>query len=95
MLHFTVKRSHLLTISGESSLDPQVAEILSNITNFSYNTARGFLHWDYGDGILTGTVSYSIDSEQFDKIQRLIKNSNPTTFAEIQDFLLWLENTPH
>jgi hypothetical protein len=80
--------SYIRSISGESSLDPQVAEILSNITNFSYNTVRGFLHWDYGDGILTGTVSYSIDSEQFDKIQRLIKNSNPTTFAEIQDFLL-------
>jgi hypothetical protein len=80
--------SYIRSLSGESSLAPQVVEILSNINNFSYNTARGFFHWDYGDGILTGTVSHSIDSEQFDKIQRLIKNSKPTTFAEIQDFLL-------
>jgi hypothetical protein len=82
--------SYIRSLSGESSLDPQVVEILSNINNFSCNTDRGFLHWDYGDGILTGTVSHSIDSEQFEKIQRLVKNANPTptTFAEIQDFLL-------
>jgi hypothetical protein len=80
--------SYIRSLSGASTLDPQVAKILSNIKKFSYNTDRGFLHWDYGDGILTGTVSHSIDSEQFEKIQRLVKNANPTTFAEIQDFLL-------
>jgi hypothetical protein len=80
--------SYIRSLGDELSIDPQVAIILSNVTGFTYNVSKGFLCWDYGDGIFTGTVTHRIDSEQFDKIQRLLKQCKPTSFAALQDFLL-------
>lgn len=80
--------SYIRSLGEELSIDPQVAIILSNIKDFTYNVSKGFLFWDYGGGIFTGTVTHRIDSESFGKIQRLVKQFKPTSFADIQDFLL-------
>jgi hypothetical protein len=80
--------SYIRSLGGELSIDPQVANILSNIKDFTHGVSKGFLYWDYGGGIFTGTVTHRIDSEQFGKIQRLLKQCKPTSFAALQDFLL-------
>jgi hypothetical protein len=80
--------SYIRSLGEELSIDPQVAIILSNIKDFTYNVSKGFLSWDYGGGIFTGTVTHRIDSESFGKLQRLVKQFKPTSFADIQDFLL-------
>jgi hypothetical protein len=80
--------SYIRSLSDEVSIDPEVAIILSNVKDFGYTVSKGFLSWDYGSGIFTGTVTSRIDSEQFEKIQRLLKQHHPTTFAGLRDFLL-------
>ncbi len=83
----SVSPNYIRSLSHNLTIDSEVARVLNSINNFTYNTDKGFLHWNYGDGIFTGTVSYSIDSEQFGKIQRLLKTICPQTFVELHDFL--------
>jgi len=65
---------------------------LADVTNvqkgLSYNLTKGFLHWEYGDGLDEGTLPYSIDSEKFKRFQELLKRKNPTSFEEIEAFLI-------
>jgi hypothetical protein len=80
--------SYIRSLSDEVSIDPEVAIMLRNVEDFDYTISKGFLSWDYGKGIFTGTVSHRIGSTQFEKIQRLLKQHHPTTFAGLRDFLL-------
>jgi hypothetical protein len=80
--------SYIRSLGNEVSIDPEVAAMLSNVKNFAYTVSKGFLSWDYGGGLFTGTVTHRIDSEQFEKIQRLLKQHHPTTFTDLRDFLL-------
>lgn len=69
-------------------LDPDVSEILSNIADFSYNLAKGFLHWQYGNKIEQGTIPHRIGDEQFNRFQARIKAHRPETFDALE-VLLW------
>lgn len=80
--------SFIRSFSQEWQLDPEVESILSKIEGLSYNLTKGFLHWEYGDGLDEGTLPYSIDSEKFKRFQELLKRNNPTSFEEIEAFLI-------
>lgn len=80
--------SYIRSFSQELQLDPQVENILSNIDNFSYNLTKGFLHWSYRDGLEEGTLPYSIDNDRFRRFQELIKKNNPTSFEQLEAFLI-------
>ena len=80
--------SFIRSFSREWSLDPEVETILASIEGFSYNLAKGFLHWKYLDGLDQGTLPYSIDTEAFGKFQTLIKRDVPTSFEALEGFLI-------
>ncbi|OCR01260.1 hypothetical protein BCD67_25695 [Oscillatoriales cyanobacterium USR001] len=80
--------SYICSFSQERQLDPQVENILSNIDNFSYNLTKGFLHWSYRDGLEEGTLPYSIDTDRFRQFQQLIEKNNPTSFEQLEVFLI-------
>ncbi|HEY9863118.1 MAG TPA: hypothetical protein V6D21_02965 [Candidatus Obscuribacterales bacterium] len=80
--------SYIRSFSQEWRLDPDVENILSNIDNFSYNLNKGFLHWNYANELDKGTLPYSIDTEQFQRFQELIKKSEPTSFEQLEVFLI-------
>lgn len=69
------------------ALDQDVEKILSSIEDFKYNLAKGFLHWDYADGLQTGTPPFSIDTEEFRRLQERIKDCRPATFEELEKLL--------
>lgn len=68
-------------------LDSEVAGILSNIANFSYNLSKGFLHWQYGNSIEQGTIPNRIGHPSFNRFQQRIKASRPKTFEELEILL--------
>jgi hypothetical protein len=68
-------------------LDPEVADILSKIADFSYNLAKGFLHWQFGNNIDQGTIQYRIGHPDFNRFQERVKASNPKTFEELEILL--------
>lgn len=80
--------SFIRSFNQERQLDPDVENILSKIEDFSYNLARGFLHWKYRDGLEEGTLTYSMDTERFMRFQELLKKQSPTTFEELEGFLI-------
>lgn len=80
--------SFIRSFSQEWQLDPEVENILSKIQGLSYNLTKGFLHWEYGDGLDTGTLPYSIDSDKFRRFQELLKRNNPSSFEELEAFLI-------
>jgi hypothetical protein len=80
--------SFIRSFSQQWQLDPEVESILSNIEGLSYNLTKGFLHWEYGDGLDEGTLPYSIDSDKFRRFQALLKRNNPTSFEELEAFLI-------
>ncbi|MGD1861300.1 MAG: hypothetical protein ACFB0E_15185 [Leptolyngbyaceae cyanobacterium] len=69
------------------ALESEVENILSHIEDFKYNLAKGFLHWDYADGLQSGTQPYSIETEEFRRLQERIKDCHPTTFEELENLL--------
>ncbi len=69
-------------------LDPEVEKILDRIQNFTYNLTKGFLHWQFRGGLTEGTLPYSIETEKFERFQDLIKRQRPTTFEELESFLI-------
>ena len=68
-------------------LDPEVASILSDITNFSYSLSKGFLHWRYSDNVDQGTIPNRIGHPSFNRFQERIKASKPETFEEFEVLL--------
>lgn len=75
------------SFATDYELDPKVAKILSDIENLTYNLAKGFLHWDYANGLSSGTPPYSIETEAFNRLQERIKALNPKTFEELEPLL--------
>jgi hypothetical protein len=63
--------SYIRSFGEEIYLEPAVTEVLSNIADFTFHVSRGFLHWEYRNGTLAGTVSYRVGSEQFKQVERL------------------------
>lgn len=80
--------SFIRSFSQEWQLDPEVENILSKIQDFQYNLTKGFLNWEFKNGLDQGTLPYSIDTEQFRRFQELIKRKQPTCFDELEGFLI-------
>jgi hypothetical protein len=80
--------SYIRSFSQQLQLDPTVENILNEIPNFSYNLTKGFLHWEYGNGLEQGTLPYSIDSKKFNRFEAIVKKNQPTSFEEIEPFLI-------
>jgi hypothetical protein len=79
--------SFIRSFEDTPSLDPEVADILSKIADFSYNLAKGFLHWQFGNNIDQGTIQYRIGHPAFNRFQERIKTSKPKTFEEFEILL--------
>ena len=75
------------SLQPDLDLDPDVKEILKNIEDFEYNLAKGFLHWDYANGLQSGTPPYSLETDAFCRLQERIKDRRPTTFEELENLL--------
>lgn len=73
---------------AEPEIDAEVVTILSQISDFTYTLTKGFLHWQYGGGIDQGVLHYSCETEAFKRFQELIKKYAPTSFEELEGFLL-------
>ena len=58
------------------------------IENFTYNLTKGFFHWEYGGGLDEGTLPYSIETDKFERFQKLIKRNKPTSFEDLEAFLI-------
>lgn len=80
--------SYIRSFSKEWNLDLEVEEILSKIPDFQYNLTKGFLHWEFKNGLEEGTLPYSFDTEQFRKFQEFIKRSKPTCFEKLEGVLI-------
>lgn len=80
--------SYIRSFKSEWQLDAEVEKILSEIHGFTYNLTRGFLHWRFQHGLDEGTLSYSIETERFRRFQELIKKNSPTSFEELEIFLI-------
>ena len=80
--------SYIRVLSQEWEIDPDVKQILDNVANFSYNTAKGFLHWQYGGGLEEGTLPYSCITPQFKQLESLIKRQKPTSYEDLEVFLI-------
>ena len=80
--------SYIRSFQAELQLDPEVRDIFDKIDGFTYNLTRGFLQWEYFDGLNEGTISYSIETTRFQKLQELIKKNHPTSFDELEVFLI-------
>ncbi|KJH69608.1 hypothetical protein [Aliterella atlantica] len=79
---------YIRSFSQELQLDSEVTQILGKIPDFQYNLTKGFLHWEFKNGLMEGDLSHSIETPQFRKIQELIKTKRPTCFEELEDFLI-------
>lgn len=80
--------SYIRSFQAGLDLDPEVKRILSNIDSFTYTISRGFLCWQFQDGLEEGILSYSLETERFQKFQQLIKKNQPTSFEELEVFLI-------
>ncbi len=80
--------SYIRSFLPPQDLDPEVKEILDQIEHFTYNLDKGFFHWEYAEGLDSGTFPQSIETEQFRRFQNWIKQNQPTTFDEIESLLV-------
>lgn len=80
--------SYIRALSGQYELDQDVKHILDSINNFSYNLAKGFFHWQFGEGLEKGTLSYSCDTPRFQQFESLIKREKPTSYEALEVFLI-------
>ena len=80
--------SYIRSFGQQMQIDSEVANILNEIDNFTYNLTKGFLHWEYADGLEEGTLPYSTETDKFKKFQELIKKNKPTSFEDIEAFLI-------
>ncbi len=78
---------YIRSFTTNLELEPQFEKILRNIEDLEYNLAKGFLHWDYADGLQYGTQPYSIETDAFRRLQERIIHHNPRTFEELEPLL--------
>lgn len=62
--------------------------ILNNIKDFTYNTDRGFLDWNYKAGLETGILPYSCVTEKFEKFEKILAEQHPLDFNSLEPFLI-------
>ncbi|NJM76538.1 MAG: hypothetical protein HC852_13060 [Acaryochloridaceae cyanobacterium RU_4_10] len=80
--------SYIRTFSSQWRIDLDVKQILDSIDNFSYNLAKGFFHWQFGNGLEEGTLSYNCETERFKQFEALIKREKPTSYEDLEVFLI-------
>jgi hypothetical protein len=80
--------SYIRSLAKDIPLDPLVKKILDNIPDFTYSLTKGFLKWNYLDGLQKGTLPYSQDDQRFESFQRLLKRDQPTDFDKLEVFLV-------
>ncbi len=80
--------SYIRCFQSNLQLDPEVERILSNIEDFTYEVTKGFLCWDFQNGLEEGILSYSLESDKFQKFQELLKKNCPNSFDELEVFLI-------
>lgn len=68
----------------EVQLTSEVKTILDQIDSFTYSISRGFLQWQFANGLEEGTLPYSCETENFRRFQERIKRTRPTTFEELE-----------
>ena len=84
----TCQPSFIRSFKSDESfvLEPELISILQSINGFTYLISRGFFHWEYS-GAMDGTYPFSLDSEEFQKLQKRIIQINPTTFDDLENLL--------
>ena len=80
--------SYIRSFGQQTQIDPEVTNILDGIENFTYNLTKGFFHWEYGGGLNEGTLPYSSETDKFERFQKLIKRNKPTSFEDLEAFLI-------
>jgi hypothetical protein len=79
-----------LSLDKSFALASKVVFILQSIDGFTYELSKGFFHWQYQVGTVVymdGTYPFSLDSEEFQKFQKLIMQLNPNAFDELENLL--------
>ncbi len=69
-------------------LGAETKEILDSIQDFTYNFSKGFLHWEFKNGLGRGTLPYSCDTAKFANFQKLVRRDRPKSFEELESFLI-------
>jgi hypothetical protein len=82
-----VSPCYIRSFKQDLQLDAEVVKILAEIENFTYNLAKGFFHWQYLGGLQEGTPPFSIETEDFQRLQDRIKRQRPTTFEALEMLL--------
>lgn len=70
--------------SQDVQIDPEVKKILAKIQGFTYSISKGFLQWQFANGLEEGTLPYSIETENFRRFQERVKQNKPRTFDELE-----------
>jgi hypothetical protein len=70
--------------SQDVQIDPEVKKILAKIQGFTYSISKGFLQWQFANGLEEGTLPYSIETENFRRFQERVKQNQPMTFDELE-----------
>lgn len=70
--------------SQDVQIDPEVKKILDQIQGFTYSISKGFLQWQFANGLEEGTLPYSIETEKFRRFQERVKQNKPRTFDELE-----------
>ena len=79
-----------LSLDKSFALASKVISILQAIDGFTYELSKGFFHWQYQVGTVVymdGTYPFSLDSEEFQKFQKLIIQLEPKTFDKLENLL--------
>ena len=79
---------YIRSFNLQLKLDPEVENILNNIEGFTYKISKGFLEWEFEEGLNEGILPYSIDSLQFSKFKEKLKEKQPICFDDLEVFLI-------
>ena len=79
---------YIRSFNLQLKLDPEVENILKNIEGFTYKISKGFLEWEFEEGLNEGILPYSIDSQQFTNFQKKLKQKQPIYFDDLEVFLI-------
>jgi hypothetical protein len=83
-----IEQTYIHVLSQDWEIDSDVKQILDNVANFSYNTAKGFLHWQFGNNLQEGTLPYGCNTSKFKQFETLIKREKPSSYEKLEVFLI-------
>jgi hypothetical protein len=69
-----------------SYFDVKTLQYLQN-KNRGGASGQKFLHWEYLSGLQQGTPPFSIETDEFQRLQERIKQQRPTTFEALEILL--------